>query len=348
MVTRFSATVVAASLTMLVAGCGGSGSDPTDVPGHLANVTTEQKAGLATALNSAGDQDRLMPRQIDPELNSVVQSSSDEGEVSVTVDYDKGLKYTVTSVNPNWEITPDNADNSRDMPVYPQGKELTKKVAGGTVYVDVYTDYDKSVDGGDTDYLAGGVWLFVPEDSSGTYSLGAFVSGNSPTPSSVLVSGLGKAKYSGNARGEYLTESGKIGYLDGSVSLNADFEGTGENREGISGEITNIRMDDTSAKSGSKLVLEHTGFGGDASAQFEGDVSGTVNDIDYTGDWGGRFFGTYEYDNKTPNDDADDATYPRTVGGTFTAIPTEDDDDVDEPSFLGMIRTYISPSSITP
>ena len=328
MFERFSAMGVAVSFSVLVAGCGGSGSDPANVPGHLANVTVEDRKGLSDALrNAAVDPGRLTPRQIDPDSSSVVQSSSGAGEVSVTVDYDKGLKYTVTSVNPEWEITPDNADSSRDMPVYP-GKELTKKVAGGTVYVDVYTDYVKPEEGGDTDYLAGGVWLFVPEDSSGTYSLGAFASGNSKFDGSNPGPGtLGKARYAGNARGTYLAQSGKIGYLDGGVSLTANFDANN-----ISGEITNIRKDSPTPNTVGSLKLGEA----EITSRFElfkGSLSGTVDGTDYTGDWGGQFFGSRVLD----KDEEDERNYPGSVGGTFTAIP---DDNGEGASFLGMIRAY--------
>ena len=82
----------------------------------------------------------------------------------------------------------------------------------------------------DTDYLAGGVWLFVPNDatSADDYVFGAFVDGNDPFDQANLVALQGSATYEGGATGVYsekTAESTSIGYFEGDVELTANFGG---------------------------------------------------------------------------------------------------------------------------
>ena len=130
-----------------------------------------------------------------------------------------------------------------------------------------------------------------------------------------------------------MNNEGKIGYLDGSVSLTANFDsGNPEDPQGISGEITGIRMDGDPAKTGSKLVLGHAAFGSSLGDLFKGTVTGTVDGDEYTGNWGGQFFGIREF-GKDTTDTSDDKTFPGSVAGTFGA--TSDTG----PTFLGIFGT---------
>ncbi len=319
MVTRFPAILVAASFAMLVAGCGGGGGDDeVKFTAQLANLTPEQKKQAATAAGAAAG---MEPREVEDGDTSGISQSSNADQVSVEVVSDGGPTYTIKSAGPGgspprWEIASDDEGEgfkSQDI-ARRVGKELSKKVDDGTVYADVYSHYTKPSEGedGGTDYLAGGVWLYVP-DSGERYSFGAFVSGNDPTNLATANNGavVGKATYRGNAMGWYLGKSGKIGYLDGIVSLTADF-GDGTSPFDLSGQITNIRKD--GASTNGQLELESL------DPDDSGDVTGTGAYEDYTGHWGGKFFGT-----KTLREDAnDEKTYPGYVGGTFGAAPPPD------------------------
>ena len=85
----------------------------------------------------------------------------------------------------------------------------------------------------DTDYLAGGVWLFVPDNatSADDFVFGAFGNGNDPFRQSNLVALQGNARYAGEATGVYSEKSDgatEIGYLDADVALTANFGGQSE------------------------------------------------------------------------------------------------------------------------
>ena len=258
--------------------------------------------------------------------SGISQSSSATDDATVkTADGDSGLIYTVEN-GTTWKVnSTDDDSTSADTPrLYTRigfpsnfrGKELTKKVKGGTVYVDVYSVYhnspDPNVQADTADYLAGGVWFFVPEGSTtpSAYEYGAFVSGSEPFESKSTVGTLGEATYTGPATGQFLEEeSGDIGYIDGRVSLTADFVGSS-----ISGKISGIRKDGGSPLSG-ELALSSNSLALDVL--FTGSVTGTVGGDEYTGNWGGQFFGTREVDDGDGGEP--ERIYPGSVGGTFGA-----------------------------
>ena len=157
----------------------------------------------------------------------------------------------------------------------------------------------------DTDYLAGGVWLFVPDNatSADDVVLGAFADGNDPFRQSNLVALQGTARYVGGAAGVYTDRSENwVGYWDGNVTLDADFGGLGD-LASINGWVTGIEADGELV-SGS-MRLDRANIGSSNSGFFEGQLNGTVNGIGFTGRWGGQFFGNSEADGK-----------PGSVGGT--------------------------------
>ncbi len=100
----------------------------------------------------------------------------------------------------------------------------------------------------DTDYLAGGVWLIVPDDttSANDYVFGAFADGNDPFRQNNLTALQSTATYDGDATGLYsekMSGSTIIGYFDGDVRLTANFDGGENDRGTISGSITNFEVD---------------------------------------------------------------------------------------------------------
>ena len=166
----------------------------------------------------------------------------------------------------------------------------------------------------DADYLAGGVWLIVPDDASSAadYVFGAFAVGSDPFLQSNLTGVQGTATYEGGATGVYSEETGgttEIGYFDGVVTLMADF-GTGSGLGTISGSITDFEVDDV-PESGT-LNLGTANIGSQDSGFFRGEVTASGDQRSYTGQWGGQFFGNGESDGR-----------PGSVGGTFGGHSTD-------------------------
>ena len=167
----------------------------------------------------------------------------------------------------------------------------------------------------DADYLAGGVWLIVPDDASSAadYVFGAFADGSDPFLQSNLTAVQGTATYEGGCAGVYSEETGgstEIGYFDGDVRLVADF-GTRSGLGTISGSITNFEVDGV-PESGT-LNLGTADIGSQDSGFFRGAVTGSDDERSYTGHWGGQFFGNGESAGK-----------PGSVAGTFGGHSTDD------------------------
>ena len=178
----------------------------------------------------------------------------------------------------------------------------------------------------DTDYLAGGVWLFVPDDTTSTadYVFGAFVDGNDPFSQSNITALQGTATYEGGATGVYsekTAESTAIGYFDGDVELTANFGGTSDLGT-ISGSITNFEVDGESEVR--TLNLGTANIGAQDSGFFKGSVTGSDAERMYEGNWGGQFFGSSESDGR-----------PGSVGGTFGGHSTDD-----AVNFVGAFGAY--------
>jgi len=193
-------------------------------------------------------------------------------------------------------------------------------------FVNVFTDHDGSAN--DTDYLAGGVWLYVPQDfREGDYSFGAFADGNNPFQYQTATALEGSATYDGVAAGAYCecsdgaTEPGMIGLFEADVALTADF---GQNM--ISGSVTNFVLDGDTSDDTAIYLLE-TGIGDVAGGFFSGDtsfdetVSGARGPV--AGKWGGNFYGDVNGENA-----------PGSVAGTFGASS-------DTHSYLGAFGAYI-------
>jgi len=175
----------------------------------------------------------------------------------------------------------------------------------------------------DTDYLAGGVWLFVPDNATSADDVvfGAFGDGSDPFRQSNLMALQGTARYVGLATGVYIDRSeDEGGYWDGNVTLTADFGGRSD-LGSIGGSVTGISLEGERA-SGS-VGLGRANICSSNSGFFEGQLNGNVNGVGLTGRWGGQFFGNSEPDGK-----------PGSVGGT--AGGRSDDRSV---SFVGVFGT---------
>ena len=195
-----------------------------------------------------------------------------------------------------WSIGVDEGDR-RSIPGLPspwKGVALEKRVNGGLVNVVAYSDITQS----DTDYLAGGAWLFVPDDVTNTagYVAGAFADGTDPFRQADIQPLQGTATYRGYAVGTYslkLADPTGIGgfeidAFDGVVALTADFasvSGLGT----ISGSITDVEVDGEPLEG--TLNLGTAAIGSSDSGFFEGEATGDAEGLTLAGRWGGQFFG---------------------------------------------------------
>ncbi len=158
----------------------------------------------------------------------------------------------------------------------------------------------------DHDYLAGGVWLFIPDNarSADDVVIGAFGDGNDPFRQSNLMALQSTARYVGLATGIYADKSkNEVGYWDGNVTLVADFGGRSD-LGSIGGTVTGIEAD--GERLSGSVSLGRANIGSSNSGFFEGQLGGAVNEVGLAGRWGGQFFGNGEADGK-----------PGSVGGTL-------------------------------
>ena len=167
----------------------------------------------------------------------------------------------------------------------------------------------------DADYLAGGVWLTVPDDATSLadFAFGAFADGNDPFRHGNIADISRTATYVGDATGVYSAkEAGAttVGYLDADVRLTANF-GDANNFGTISGSMTNFFVGDE--PHGGTMNLGTANIGAQSSGFFSGAVTGTDSQRSYTGHWGGQFYGNGQSDGR-----------PGSVAGTFGAHSTDD------------------------
>ena len=410
-----------------MAGCGGGGSGSVNMvpsggdgsggatgPSVFTNLSATNAGYAATAASSAAD--------ARPSAGSVTQSSNTinnvtQDRVSVTAEHGASRNSYSVRNGSSWSINTSN-DIHLNYGVPPwNGQELVKRVNGGTLYVDVYSDIeapqrttttgtpqtvtandqvshsgnvsfgeilrgdgrgslngvlgtfscsscDWDIDGTydpatntsdgtvnsisgvtftpdsgtttsapDTDYLAGGVWLFIPDGAASADDVvfGAFGDGADPFRQSNLVALQGTARYTGDATGIYsvssTTTEDEIGYWDADATLEANFGGASELGT-IDGSITGIDLD--GEREAGSLTLQEASIGSSDSGFFEGRLSGAVGEFDYTGRWGGQFFGNSETDGK-----------PGSVGGTLGG--THDGGTSGNISFVGVFGAHKQP-----
>lgn len=212
--------------------------------------------------------------------------------------------------------------------------------------------------GADSNWLAAGVWLTIPQDEeNGDYAVGAFVFGNDPVEATAAYARAREdtATYNGNAFGRY-AENGMIdaqamvvGRFTADVELTADFEdaanpAAGNNFGTIRGDVTNfvaegeerdwdvnfestmIMLADDPANAGQPLDNTALRFNGTASGHGDGGKA-------TTGYWNGQFYG----DPQQPHNDDDpiqtgietpwDNELPGSAAGTFGLTSERDTND---------------------
>ena len=353
---------VAAILAM--SGCGGGSSNTMGGGGE--DNSNRRIGGVYGSMDDREGITRSTTRAARnlPTSGSVTQSSDNGGSGSVSVDVVKvalsgnptsGLRYDV-DYNGQRVVTTERGsstvgvENERDRP---KGTELWERRSGegwhgiefyrslrgtdlretdgdsvpaGDLWVDVYTDYEGE---GDTDYLAGGIWVFAPDDATsvGDYEFGAFGDGNDPFEQSNLAGLTGTVTYSGEATAVYsVVSTGRNYFPDATASLTASF-GDGTDLGTIEGRIHDITGDGPASDSydGVVINLGRANIGGANSGFFTGDTSTTGTDSPFTGKWGGQFFGN----------GAAAATPPGSVGGTFGGATADGGQ-----SFVGVFGAY--------
>ncbi len=173
--------------------------------------------------------------------------------------------------------------------------------------------FDPDLAGQDADYLAGGIWVRVPEGAASVadYEFGAFMDGGDPFVQDNLAGLTGRATYTGEASAVYSYQPTNRNYfVDGVVRLTADF-GDADSLGSIRGAITDITGEgpERGWYEGGSVVLGTAQIGSADSGFFTGDTSTRSSDPDdpvLTGKWGGRFYG---------NGAA--GAHPGSVAGTF-------------------------------
>ena len=305
-----SACILALALGVLpLYGCGGGGggdgtepstggSDPVPSQAVLDGVIS--KIDKNNAKNSVSEASRNYPR-----AGSITQSSNATNgittdSVSVTASYEGGqVRYRVQNSSAGWSI--DSAVDTvleRHRGDNWDGIELMKELPGGDLYVDVYSE-DRVRQ--NQDYLAGGLWVYVPDSATqiGDFNLGVFGDGNDPFKQTDLAALTGTVTYRGEATLMY-SEGSRIYFVDASVTLTVDFD-----RETVNGRIHSFYDEDGSPVSGVVVMLDETDIGDSNSGFFSGVTSvEEPNNTEGDGKWGGQFFGNGN-------------GVPRIVGATF-------------------------------
>lgn len=297
-------------LAVTLSGCGGGGGSRGGLMEEMPDLREEvfDDADPATFVDvvarAAGAR---------PVAASVTQSANvdadgvtmDQVEVEARYDETNVICFTVQN-GTEWSIAMDEGDPEliTDLPSPWKGADLVKRTDDGTVLVIAYSDIGHS----DTDYLAGGFWLFVPDDLAHTagYTGGAFADGSDPFRQANILGLQGTATYSGYAAGMYSLRSVEgfdLDTFEGVVNLSADFGA--ENGLGtISGSITDVEVDGEAIAA--TLNLGTAGLGSANSGFFEGQATGVAQGLTLEGRWGGQFFGNSEPDGM-----------PSSVAGTF-------------------------------
>ena len=168
----------------------------------------------------------------------------------------------------------------------------------------------------DTDFLAGGIWVYVPDDATSVddFTFGAFVHGEDPYDQDNLEGLTGEYTYAGDATGVYSVLADERNYFfDADVTLTADFD-VDDTLGTIGGRIHDISVDDELVEGDPTLYLRRTGIGEAKSGFFTGVTDMVYEGEEYDGKWGGQFFG---------NDDSNPPGPPGSVAGTFGAATSD-------------------------
>ncbi len=356
------ALLLAASVTLTA--CGGGGSNIAPSGGGGSNIAPSGGGGsnIVPSLGGASQVSEFQAKIVvaataDPKEGSITQSSNTDGvdnptttdSVAVDVTYvvrnGKGmLDYTVVKTAAGDGIGAESEGVTISSTVDEEiarvqsategsDVELYKKLPEGRLWVDVYTNRELTIEE-DTDYLAGGLWVYAPDDtrSLADYEYGVFGDGPDPFTKENLAGLTGVATYSGPqaATGVYADLLiGRNFFFEADVSLTANFDtGLGT----VSGTIDNFRHDELEFPQGfggePVVVQADVPLPGNPTVTLE---SATITDANdggffkgstaitefngqaYAGRWGGSFFGN------PASGASGTGLQPGSIGGTFGA-----------------------------
>ena len=323
-----------AGILLMVAGCssssssggGGSGINDSNVLEGIFDDVMQD-----TIAEPMGRSAKTLPTE-----GSVTQSSQGEDAINVTITGLGGASptYRVANLNSNRDWSVDSADD--DVVAEFEGTNdllFQTDFDGGEVYVGLLT----ADIGGDTDYLAYGLWVYAP--ATGAPEIGVFMDSNDEARfDGSNIQGLtGDATYTGGAGGIYTDnlagQEGEVSSFNGDVALTATF-GTDMEPGRISGMITRLRDIDDNVYQGAAIVLESAALSAASGGFFAGDTSTSAPVITgetFEGKWGGQFF--------VENGDGP-TDYPGNVAGTFGLA-----NDDNTRSFLGVFLAELGDGS---
>ena len=205
----------------------------------------------------------------------------------------------------------------------------------------------------DTDWLAAGVWLTIPNDPEGDFAIGAFAYGNNPyKPATENAAQMltGEATYDGQAFGRYAEATGddrSDGAFEAKAVLTADF-GADDAMGSIQGDLTEFMADGDSRDWDVNFEQAMLKFGVQddedpettdpdlgPALRFDAGASGHgTGGHALTGYWNGQFFGT-------PAADAmGDDLQPGSAAGTFGVTTERDNADDYSLTMIGAYATH--------
>ena len=199
------------------------------------------------------------------ELQGVPALPADEDWVTVSIGDGESIDGSLDGVAGTFSCA--NADgcgftDTRRPGGYQAGPGVTFTPEGGTAQP---APFGETPTVPNADYLAFGLWLYVPEDvtDSANYEVGTFAGGGDPFEITHLAGLTGTATYVGDALGAYyvdgLTDDPTVGFFTADVTLDADF-GDGTATGSISGEVTNFVFEDDVASSLPATVMLTSNF----------------------------------------------------------------------------------------
>ena len=205
----------------------------------------------------------------------------------------------------------------------------------------------------DSDWLSAGVWITVPDDPEGDYSIGGFAFGNDqykPANLDAAQDITGTASYNGQAFGYFAEETDgpdgfkEVGNFTADAALTANFGADGDSGS-ISGELNSfvanhqsvdwdVNFESAMLKLGRQGTGDTDGNGQidggesaftydapDTALRFDAGASGHANGHGLTGYWNGQFYGS-----PAALAEGDDLQ-PGSVAGTFGLTTERDPDD---------------------
>ena len=309
---------VSLALALPLAGCGGSSGSGSPATSPPAAERPMQPMSLSTAVaNQYSAQTAAMAAGSTPRPGSVTQSSNIDSATGATADrvdvtIDNG-DFTITQDGgpEEWEVSTSSAEPLSEALGLSDGIGMVSREDGGQRIV---IAYGRTPEEGNTDWLAAGIWAFVPDSGApADYEFGAFADGGDPFEQGNLLALTGTATYNGRAVGVFYAnapDGDEAGPFGADVALTADFGGASEPGS-IQGTVSNVVTQAGSL--GATLNLGSAPIGGSDSGFFTGATSMDFEERTYTGQWGGQFFG---------NGTTADAP-PSAVAGTFGATTSD-------------------------